>query len=423
MCNLLIGETDYMRLICQVYSPTETQDRALYIFCCVSNQKCSLQSTGWLVFRNQVSFNTNATNSSIADSSVINSNINNLVSKSKIPMKPHDSVWGFLANETSTGRCMGNEIDSVVDLTELEAMVEVADQTATPAPLHKHQSKAIAVGKADKSKKNSQVGSNMNTTLCASYWTAYKISDEFDEDVISSSIETAVSSSSFALGVASDERVLTMYQTYLKDEDDCDLVSKLPAMLESGLCHRSHVSTSSHERKKFIEGSDDVSDCDQGAPEDEDAKFHDSITYSTEMLFQHKCSLRPHQVLRYIYNGVPMWCTAPAPIDSLSVPRCEICGNQRVFEMQLMPALLSLSLHVPSREGSVSQSQTAIDCGTDFDFGVVAVWSCPESCCRNGDQDGCHLYSEVAVVQPPSDVVHMHSTPMLPETNSFESDA
>lgn len=390
-----------MRLICQVYSPTEVQDRALYMFSCVSGQKCSLQSKGWFVFRNQVPFDTECSSDFNNVTSINNSSTNiNSASKCGVQTKPLESVWNFLVNDASIGMSGDNDVD---DLTELTAMVEAVSQSVTPAPSHKHQSKTIVAGNSENS------SSYWNGNLCVRYWPAYKINEEFDEEDESSSIEVSDS-------VASDERILAMYQSYLKDEDDNDLVSKLPTLSGQSI---------DQNRKSFLEGSDVSKRCHTKA-EEGDSGFHDStegsVAYATEMLFQYKCTLQPHQVLRYTYHGVPMWCTAPAPVDSLSIPPCELCGSPRVFEMQLMPALLSLPLNMPPSGYPVPQPKTDFDCVSDFDFGVVAVWSCPESCCRKNDQHDCHLYPEFVVVQPPSDVVHVRSTNMQDETFSFESD-
>jgi len=86
-----------------------------------------------------------------------------------------------------------------------------------------------------------------------------------------------------------------------------------------------------------------------------------------EALFQRVVSEVPTQVLRYAYDGSPLWCTLPRPIfpttttpptpppaaaaacsggggGGLEVPPCEVCGKRRVFEFQvsslaLVPAL------------------------------------------------------------------------------------
>jgi pre-rRNA-processing protein TSR4 len=118
-----------------------------------------------------------------------------------------------------------------------------------------------------------------------------------------------------------------------------------------------------------------------------------------EAMFQRRCGRCPGQVLRYAYGGSPMWCTLPAPDTSRTAcPPCAGCGADRVFEMQLMPGLIGL---LPNpRDKELSQAAVAAAAALlddDIDFGVVTVWSCPNSCGRSA--------SEVVIVQAPSDCI------------------
>jgi hypothetical protein len=97
--------------------------------------------------------------------------------------------------------------------------------------------------------------------------------------------------------------------------------------------------------------------------------------------------------MRYAYGGSPLWCTFPWPdIDTL-VPSCEYCGASRQFELQLMPAILNL----PIPTVNSSSDQLLGDC---LDFGVVAIFSCPNSC---PNPDG--YTEEIALVQPSPDLI------------------
>jgi hypothetical protein len=128
------------------------------------------------------------------------------------------------------------------------------------------------------------------------------------------------------------------------------------------------------------------------------------------------CSLRRFmQVMRYAYGGTPMWCTHPAPeTDTRSISLCPSCRSPRVFELQIMPALINfveeaLSLSTGREEGVTvvggkesgkgdggAEPRSLLDLNSGFDFGVVSIWSCPNSC------EACS--QEVAIVQAPSDM-------------------
>lgn len=64
-----------------------------------------------------------------------------------------------------------------------------------------------------------------------------------------------------------------------------------------------------------------------------------------ESMFQASVSYAPSQVVRFAYGGLPLWCSHPYPADASvsAIPKCDCCGAQRVFEMQLMPGNNCLS--------------------------------------------------------------------------------
>ncbi|CAM9745356.1 unnamed protein product [Scytosiphon promiscuus] len=172
------------------------------------------------------------------------------------------------------------------------------------------------------------------------------------------------------------------------------------------------------------------------------------------MRFADRVARSPKQALRYAYGGQPLWSSSDPPKDD--IPPCP-CGATRVFEMQLMPALL-LQLNVndlAERESSERQAGNGKSCEPDgnrtpartdheangdkgrrkstpeppasarggidvsarcpsganpegvraesvdrerlrtlgMDWGVVAVWSCPRSCEES--------FEEYVVVQLP----------------------
>ncbi|NWI89178.1 PDD2L protein, partial [Pitta sordida] len=81
--------------------------------------------------------------------------------------------------------------------------------------------------------------------------------------------------------------------------------------------------------------------------------------------FMKTISVCPEQILRYSWGGQPLFITSPPTNISQGIPACSNCGSRRVFEFQLMPALVSLL-----------QS----DSGLSVEFGTVIVYTCERSC-------------------------------------------
>jgi hypothetical protein len=59
-------------------------------------------------------------------------------------------------------------------------------------------------------------------------------------------------------------------------------------------------------------------------------------------------------------------------------------------------AALARSSEIDNTASTHPVPRTPLDLGSGFDFGVVSVWSCPNSCSESS--------YEVAVAQPPSDL-------------------
>ncbi|KAK1788916.1 hypothetical protein P4O66_015821 [Electrophorus voltai] len=99
-----------------------------------------------------------------------------------------------------------------------------------------------------------------------------------------------------------------------------------------------------------------------------EAKHGDAVFSS----FMKRISLCPQQVLRYSWSGSPLFLTEPPSNITQVVPACAHCGSPRVFEFQLMPALVSL-LH-----NTDPNSELVLE------FGTVLVYTCRESCWMSG---------------------------------------
>ena len=93
--------------------------------------------------------------------------------------------------------------------------------------------------------------------------------------------------------------------------------------------------------------------------------------------FMKKISVCPEQILRYSWNGKPLFISEPPSNLSEMVPPCSSCGSPRTFEFQLMPALVSL-LRV---KDSTTESAAVLE------FGTVLVYTCRKSCWPSGSNN------------------------------------
>ncbi|XP_029992453.1 programmed cell death protein 2-like [Sphaeramia orbicularis] len=84
-------------------------------------------------------------------------------------------------------------------------------------------------------------------------------------------------------------------------------------------------------------------------------------------------SLCPQQILRYCRGGKPLFISEPPSNMAHVVSSCSSCGGSRTFELQLMPALVSLL----QREGGGSSE-------AQLEFGTVLVYTCTNSCWTTG---------------------------------------
>ncbi|XP_054475698.1 LOW QUALITY PROTEIN: programmed cell death protein 2-like [Anoplopoma fimbria] len=93
--------------------------------------------------------------------------------------------------------------------------------------------------------------------------------------------------------------------------------------------------------------------------------------------FMKKISLCPQQILRYSHGGKPLFISEPpADLDRL-VTACGSCGGTRTFELQLMPALVSL---LRGKDGGGVEAE--------LEFGTVLVYTCRDSCWTAGSGSG-----------------------------------
>ncbi|KAM5134366.1 programmed cell death protein 2-like isoform 1-T1 [Callospermophilus lateralis] len=81
--------------------------------------------------------------------------------------------------------------------------------------------------------------------------------------------------------------------------------------------------------------------------------------------FMKRIAACQEQILRYSWSGEPLFLTSPTS-EITDIPACSHCGGQRIFEFQLMPALISM-LQSANLDLSV-------------EFGTILVYTCEKSC-------------------------------------------
>ncbi|XP_005814744.2 programmed cell death protein 2-like [Xiphophorus maculatus] len=104
--------------------------------------------------------------------------------------------------------------------------------------------------------------------------------------------------------------------------------------------------------------------------------------------FMKAVSLCPQQILRYCRHSKPLFISKPPSKVSQAVPACGSCGEPRTFELQLMPALVSLLQRTDSSPED------------ELEFGTVVVYTCTNSCWTAGTN--CPV-EEYCFVQPDPD--------------------
>ncbi|XP_072373890.1 programmed cell death protein 2-like isoform X2 [Scyliorhinus torazame] len=93
----------------------------------------------------------------------------------------------------------------------------------------------------------------------------------------------------------------------------------------------------------------------------------------TFVKFMKQISSCPEQILRYCWNGSPLLISSPTVAFESATPVCETCASPRVFEFQLMPALVNMLKSATTEEASV-------------EFGTVLIYTCERSCWSPSNQ-------------------------------------
>ena len=112
--------------------------------------------------------------------------------------------------------------------------------------------------------------------------------------------------------------------------------------------------------------------------------FESSID-KTFLKFSDRLAQNPEQVLRYEFQGAPLLYSGTDDVGkklasssamskgSLGMPRCESCGSDRVFEMQLVPGAINVL------------EEIELDIEDGMDWGTIIVGVCGKNCGELGN--------------------------------------
>lgn len=96
---------------------------------------------------------------------------------------------------------------------------------------------------------------------------------------------------------------------------------------------------------------------------------------SSTARFQRVVSYASSQVVRYEWDGTPLWAARDGRCEESG--QCERCGAERVFEMQVMA---QLAWFVKQDEGDLSIEGVAKRLRDGMEWATVVVFSCKNSC-------------------------------------------
>lgn len=442
-----------MALVIQLYAPLEF-DRSLYVFCC-NTRRCSLSSAGWMVVRNQTQ-STQPPGAPVPDARPPAAVID--------PPKSSSAWDDFAFDEEEDG-----SVDDLNQLLEMRDLTLVDTQAATKATSSKQQggteadhfATSVCLPCWDIAEEEECWGEEDE----AAARDGVSAGDEHAGAGQSEHIDRLLRS--YYEG-EEDTSIVDLVKKHTSGgaakpgaEPGAD-IDEEPAESTTSAIGKGRASRVGAGGGNGDADSDDEETAELGLA-------RSSRRQRAEAYFQQRVSYYPSQVLRYAYGGEPLWITHPSPLDETAatasstgaavdkqktpakampgtkasidraqssvVPPCEWCGKRRVFEFQLMPGLLSCissSTGTPSRDpahgagaagdkcgfsgggdlGQPSQAdllrlQRDLDSG-GMDFGVVAVYSCPDSCAGPAGptaSGGRRFATEIVIVQGPPDIM------------------
>lgn len=328
----------------QVYAPVhDAAVRTLFFFAC-NHEACPDRAASWRAIRLETPVGQQAPKQASRTTSTTNASTLDSDSDSKVAVAVTGKVAVTKSASTAPAALAWGEEDVSIDA--LEAMLQTRDDDA--AALAAVAAKAAADAATSAPPKPTQSSSNAKKKKTKKKSTTSSRRSQAS-GVLLAVFAEPVSSPSAAS--ASDEaHAMELLRRYkLGNPDEADVVA-LAAPAPAGAEHDS--------------------DADSRHSQDSDGAAL-ALAEASEA-FQARLRREPSQCLRYAYGGAPLWPTSGAKRRAApalaKVPNCRVCGAARVFELQLVPALLW------QLQQQLQQNALFVD------FATVLLFSCPKSC-------------------------------------------
>uniref|UniRef100_A0A3Q1ATI1 Programmed cell death protein 2 C-terminal domain-containing protein n=2 Tax=Amphiprion ocellaris TaxID=80972 RepID=A0A3Q1ATI1_AMPOC len=162
----------------------------------------------------------------------------------------------------------------------------------------------------------------------------------------------------------SSEDVAVFRPFFISVVDESDLCGE-----EDGLEHAQQLLREYERREGVAVGELEESGLSREEKYEKTRARHGDAVFSR---FMKKISLCPQQIMCYCRGGKPLFISEPPSNMAQLVSACSSCGGPRTFELQLMPALVSL---LQRKDSSVE---------AELEFGTVLVYTCTNSCWTPG---------------------------------------